>query len=87
MSYEKVSVYRCKCDKCFHEWTAKADILPVRCAKCNVTTWNNGLSNTPNTTKALVTTKRPIKQPVAASIEPESITDNSELTYDFDLLD
>ncbi len=41
MSYQTITVYRCQCDRCYHAWTTKRNVLPLRCAKCNVATWNS----------------------------------------------
>lgn len=37
----ELSVYRCICSKCKGTWITKDHALPVRCAKCNVKTWND----------------------------------------------
>ena len=37
---ELVNVYRCKCEKCQNEWTAKDAVIPATCAKCRSVKWN-----------------------------------------------
>ena len=37
----ELTVYRCICSKCSHSWVTKDHALPVRCARCNVKTWND----------------------------------------------
>lgn len=33
--------YKCECAKCGHSWTTKAHELPLNCAKCKSTKWND----------------------------------------------
>lgn len=37
---ELTNVYRCICEKCKYEWTAKDATIPATCAKCRSTKWN-----------------------------------------------
>lgn len=33
--------YKCTCAKCAHTWTTKTHELPLNCAKCKSTKWND----------------------------------------------
>jgi len=33
--------YKCTCAKCEHTWTTKSHELPLNCAKCKSTKWND----------------------------------------------
>ena len=33
--------YKCECSKCGHSWTTRNHELPVNCAKCKTTKWND----------------------------------------------
>ena len=58
---ELVNVYRCKCEKCQSEWTAKDATIPATCAKCRSVKWNTQdapKDDLTNKVKALRTSQR-----------------------------
>ena len=49
----ELTVYKCKCEKCGHEWATKEYVVPIRCAKCNSVKWNEGCAPAPYVAEAI----------------------------------
>jgi hypothetical protein len=76
---KQIKVFQCTCERCGHCWTTKTDALPVRCAKCNVTTWNKprneGIKQAIDSNKLDIPNK---------SMESDGV-DVVEMVYDYSL--
>jgi len=40
MAVEKITVLKCKCERCGHEWITRTEEMPKVCPKCKSPYWN-----------------------------------------------
>jgi len=43
MAIEKIMMYKCRCERCGHEWITRDDKIPTVCPKCKNPYWNKPL--------------------------------------------
>lgn len=64
--------YKCECAKCGHSWTTKAHELPLNCAKCKSTKWNDdydfSLPQTEQAPAAQIVRETPAARPARKSL-------------------
>jgi len=41
MAIEKITILRCTCERCEHEWITRSKETPKVCPKCKSPYWNN----------------------------------------------
>ena len=40
MSIEKITVLKCKCERCSHSWITRSEEMPKVCPKCKSPYWD-----------------------------------------------